>query len=201
MKAISLVLHPLLLATYLMVIFYFYLPEVFNPVAAESIPTLILATFVTTFLIPVLSISIMKMTSRVSSLELTRREERILPFISIVMFYCAATYMFISKLMITPPLSVMMIISTSLIFLLLLITLRFKISIHAAAIWGICGLITALSIRLSGLELIVPLIVTVICAGLVASSRLYLNFHSPKEIWAGSFLGFFYCFTGLYVFS
>ena len=201
MKVISLIFHPLLLSSYLMVIFYFYLPEIFNPVGINSIPTLILATFITTFLIPVLSVAILKMTSRVSSLELTKREERILPFISITMFYGAATYMFISKLMIVPPLSIMMITSTALIFLLLLITLKFKISIHATAIWGICGLMAALSVKLSGLELIIPLVITAFSAGLVSSSRLHLNFHSPKEIWVGSFLGFFFCFTCIYIFG
>lgn len=201
MKVISLIFHPLLLASYLMLVFYFYLPEIFNPVAVNSIPTLILATFITTFLIPVLSVAILKMTSRISSLELSTREERILPFISITMFYSAATYMFISKLMISPPLSIMMITSTALIFLLLLVTLKFKISIHSTAIWGICGLIAAISVKLSGLELIIPLIITVFSAGLVSSSRLHLNFHSPKEIWTGSFLGFFFCFTTLYIFG
>ena len=201
MKLVSLIFHPLLLSSYLMVIFYFYLPEIFNPVAVNSVPTLILATFITTFLIPVLSVAILKMTSKVSSLELTGREERILPFISITLFYGAATYMFISKLMIAPPLSIMMITSTALIFLLLLITLKFKISIHATAIWGICGQIAALSVKLSGLELIFPLVITAFSAGLVSSSRLHLNFHSPKEIWVGSFLGFFFCFTSLYIFG
>lgn len=201
MKTVSFVLHPLLLATYLLTVLYFYLPELFSPVAVSSIPTLIFATFITTFIIPVLSISIMKMTSRVSSLELTRREERILPFISITLFYGVATYIFISKLSISPPLSIMMMASTALIFLLLLITLRFKISIHAAAIWGTCGIITALSFKISGIALFYPLVAFFFLAGLVSASRLYLDYHTPKEIWSGSFLGFIFCFVMVYYFG
>ncbi len=201
MRLISFLFHPLLLATYLLLIFYRYLPELFSPVAASSIPKLILATFITTFIIPVLSISIMRMTSRVRSLELTNRQERILPFISITLFYLAATYVFISKLSITPPLSIMMIASTVLIFILLVITLKYKISIHAAAIWGTCGVITALSIKLTGMSLIYPVLGAFIAAGLVSSSRLYLGFHKPGEIWYGSAVGFVICFAAVYFFG
>jgi hypothetical protein len=201
MKFVSFVLHPLLLASYVMLIFYFYLPEFFSPVASNSIPTLILATFITTFIIPVLSILIMKMTSRISNLELTNREERIMPFISIALFYAAATYMYMTKLQISPPLSIMMVSVTALIILLLLITFRFKISIHATAIWGCSGLLVGTSLKLTGTTLLVPLAILFVLSGLVSSSRLHLGYHTPQEIWTGSIFGFFFCLGSVLIFG
>ncbi len=201
MKAVSIVFHPLLISSYVLALFYFYLPELFSPVATDAIPMLLLATLITTFIIPALSISIMKMTSRITSMELSNREERILPFISISIFYGAATYMFITKLYITPPLSIMLIGVSTLIVLLLLITFRFKISIHAAAIWGACGFLTALSNKMMGTQLIIPVIACFFVAGLVSSSRLYLNSHTSGEVWTGSALGFVFCYGIMFVFG
>lgn len=201
MKTFSVLFHPLLMATYVLVTFYLYLPEVFSPIALRSVPTVILATFLTTCIIPVVSILILKMTSRVSSLELSQREERILPFLSIVIFYGAATYMYFTKLHVQPPLTSMMIIVTALITLLLLITFKYKISIHAAASWGAVGLLVALGQKVSGGHLLVPIAIFTVAAGLVSTSRLWLGSHKPSEIWAGTFLGFLFCFTGVYFFS
>ncbi len=201
MKLISVLFHPLLMATYTLIVFYYYTPELFSPVSFSAIPIVLFATFLTTFLIPLLSILLMKMTSRVSSLELSKREERILPFISISLFYGAATYMFFEKLKLSPPLTTTMIIVTALIVILSLITLKFKISIHAAASWGVVGLLIALSMRITGSGLFLPVVISILAAGLVASSRLFLQLHTPKEIWSGSFLGFIFTFLGLWFFS
>ncbi|MBV6645389.1 MAG: hypothetical protein KI790_08060 [Cyclobacteriaceae bacterium] len=189
------------MATYLMAVFYLYVPEYFSPVAKSSIPMFILATFTATFVIPALSITVMKLSSRVSSLELTHREERFLPFLSITLFYAASTYMFLEKLNIIKPLSVMMISVTVLILLLSLITLKFKISIHAAALWGAVGFLCGLSLRFTGQDLMAPLLVSVVIAGVVSTSRLFQNFHTPKEVWWGTVTGFFFCLASVYLFG
>jgi hypothetical protein len=201
MRTFSVVFHPLLMATYALLIFYLYLPEIFSPVALRSIPTVILATFLTTCIIPVISILILKMTSRVTSLELSNREERILPFFTITLFYGAATYMYFTKLHLNPPLTSMMVVVTALIAILLLITLKFKVSIHAAAAWGTVGLLVALGLKVMGDKLIIPITVFMIISGAVSTSRLWLGSHRPVEIWVGSLIGFGFCFAGVYLFG
>lgn len=201
MKSVSAIFHPLLMATYVLVAFYLFMPDIFSPVALNSVPVVILATFLTTFIIPIISIAILKMTSRITNLELTNREERILPFLSIALFYAAATYMYFNKLHMQPPLSNMMITVTALITILLLITFRFKISIHAAASWGSVGLLIALNLKLANQTLMIPTLLFIVIAGLVSTSRLWLGSHTAKEIWAGTFLGFLFCFSGIFFFS
>lgn len=194
MNGISIIFHPLLLATYLFMVFYKISPEVFSPVPFQYISTVLIATFVATCVIPGISIVFLKMTSRITNFELTNKEERYFPFFSIALFYSAATYMFITKFMFSPPLSVMMIVVTSLIILLLVLTFWIKISIHSAAIWSMSGLIAAYLIQSKDPDFVIVLAISAIIAGLVGTSRLYLGRHQPSEVWTGSLLGFAYSF-------
>jgi len=200
MNFVSAIFHPLLLATYMFLVFYKVSPEVFSPIPFQYISTVLLAAFVATCVIPGLSIVFLKLTSRISNFELTNREERYFPFLSIALFYCAATYMFITKFMFSPPLSVMMIVVSSLIILLLILTFWFKISIHSASIWSMSGLIASYLIQSKDQEFVIVLVVSVIIAGLVGTSRLYLGRHQPSEVWIGSILGFTYSFILSFLF-
>jgi membrane-associated phospholipid phosphatase len=201
MRFISGVFHPLLLASYFLLVLNFYHPSFFSPVDQSQIPRLILAAFVTTFVIPALSILIMKFTSRISSLSLSTREERLLPFISIFLFYAATSYLFTSKLGMKPPLSSMMIATTALIGLLLVITNWEKISIHAASSWFFAGLMSGVFISFPGENIIYPVIGSTVMAGLVSSSRLYLQRHTEKEVWTGAGIGFVIGFFTVLIFG
>jgi membrane-associated phospholipid phosphatase len=201
MKFISTVFHPLLLTTYTMVVFFFFQPQFFSPVDQSQIPKLIVAAFITTFVIPILSVFIMKLTSRITSLSLSSREERFLPFLSILLFYGSTAYLFITRIGIKPPLSIMMIAMTLLITLLLIITSWQKISIHAAASWALVGLLVGTSIKYTGMTLMYPLLASVITAGLVSSSRLFLGRHSIREVGSGSLIGFLLSFISILIFG
>lgn len=201
MKVISVVLHPLMMTTYLMAIFYFFIPEIFSPIGNELIPRFLLTVLITTAVLPMLFVSMMKMAALIPSLEMTRRQDRIIPFISILIFYSGACYIFISKLAIAPPLSAMMIGTTLLIFSLLIVTLKFKISIHASAIWACSGMMAALSIKYTGMVLLVPLSTMLVLGGIVSASRLSLQVHSGSEIWSGIITGFVFGFATVFWFT
>ena len=84
---------------------------------------------------------------------------------------------------------------------LLLITNWFKISIHAAAIWALAGLMAGIFISFPGENLIYQVAVVFLIAGLVSSSRLYLGRHTQKEVWSGTFLGFSVGFLSVLLFG
>jgi membrane-associated phospholipid phosphatase len=65
-----------------------------------------------------------------------------------------------------------------------------KISLHSVGAGALISLILILSLKmLTPLEwYLVP---AVIIGGLVLSSRLKLNLHSPSQVWTGVFVGFF----------
>lgn len=200
MKLVSTIFHPLLMATYTSMLLYIIFPSIFSPIPIQSIPYFIGAIFITTFLIPAVSILMLRFTKRISSLKLTNREERIMPFISIALFYSISTYMFYVKMNLTATIMAVMIIATALIVILTIISLAYKISVHAAGIWGICGIMCSMYLKLSGEPALGLFFSIFLIAGITSSSRLYLNRHTPTEVWLGSFVGFFFCLSGTYYF-
>src|SRR5690606_9077995 len=69
-----------------------------------------------------------------------------------------------------------------------------KLSLHAAAIFGICGMVLAYfqSQMTSNLPLVIYLFIV---AGLVASSRIYLKAHTLNETLTGMAVGFGVLYT------
>jgi len=201
MKIISALFHPLLMATYCSVLFYLMVPEIYSPIPLQSVPYFIGAIFMTTSVVPAMSILFLKLTKKVSNLEITKLEERSLPFLSIGAFYGVTTYMFYTKMRLPITLLVIMIAVTAMIFAIFLISLRFKISVHSAAVWGVAGLCSAFSMKYLSTDLIMPLAGLFLIAGLTTTSRLYLNRHTPDESWTGAIFGFVFCFVALFFFG
>ncbi len=110
MKIISALFHPLLMATYCSVLFYLMVPEIYSPIPLQSVPYFICAILMTTSVVPAMSILFLKLTKKVSNLEITKLEERSLPFLSIGAFYGVTTYMFYTKMRLPITLLVIMIL-------------------------------------------------------------------------------------------
>ncbi|WP_420576052.1 hypothetical protein [Ekhidna sp.] len=199
MKIVSVVFHPLLMATYLSAILFTEAPELFPRVMPQVIPQFILVVFITTCLMPALSIFLLKSFAFITNLELTKRAERMRPFIFIAFYYAASSYLFADKLEMGPVFMTVMIGVTVLILGLLIITIWFKISIHAAATWSGVGFVSALMVTMA-VNIGWYYFGLIIAAGLTSSSRLYLGYHQPKEVWAGAILGFAYSFLTIIIF-
>ena len=187
------------MATYLSYVLFTKSPELFPRVIPEAIPQFILVIFITTCLMPALSIFLLRSFSLISNLELTNRSERIRPFIFIAFYYIASSYLFATKLGMGPIFMTVMIGVSVLIVLLLIITKWFKISIHTAAIWSGVGFISALSVSI-GLNIGWYFYVLILAGGFIGTSRLYLGYHLPKEVWSGAILGFLYSFLTIILF-
>lgn len=198
MQFISYVLHPLLMPTLVFTVIFYFLPESVKPIDNEAIPFLLLAILITTFIIPVLSISALRFTSTISSLTLHKREERVVPFVFIGMFYALTTYLFINRIQVNEVIALMMITTSVLIGLLTAITTKYKISIHAAGICGSAGYLIALAHVYQSEALIYPATAAIVLSGVVMTARLYLNSHTLNEVVAGCFLGFSLCFGSVY---
>ena len=145
MKLISIVCHPLLMASYMSLILIYRAPELFA-FQPDAVIYFFLAVFLTTCLLPAFSIFSLKLFSNISSFELTDRKERPLPFLIILIWYGISSYLFIVRLQLDPPFTTILIAVTILIFLLFILTKWFKISIHATAAWSTSGILAALII-------------------------------------------------------
>ncbi|MEM6816078.1 MAG: phosphatase PAP2 family protein [Bacteroidota bacterium] len=200
MKLVSVVFHPLLIATYLIALLLYKAPELLPRIQPQVQLQFLMVILLITGVMPAFSIIILKTFKYISDLELLKRRERITPFTFILFYYCIASYLFMEKLEMEFLFNMLITSSTLLIFILLLITVRFKISTHSAAIWSAVGYLTAIIIT-QGIDVdwIYYLLVTL--AGLTATSRLYLDCHTSKEVWSGTILGFGYSLLVVLIFT
>lgn len=195
-QPVSYIFHPLLIPTYTFAALYYLTPHLVMPLSVMTLPFL----FISTFVIPGISLSILRVSGSITSLKLEKREERLTPFVFITLFFGMTSYMFIIKIGVNDLVAIIFASTTLLILFLTLITVFFKISIHAAGMSGFLGYLLCIAIKFPEFSLVYPIMTLIILSGLVMSARLYLNAHSPKEILAGFISGLVVSFNALYWF-
>ncbi|MEQ9288422.1 MAG: hypothetical protein RIG77_16000 [Cyclobacteriaceae bacterium] len=197
MKAVSFIFHPLLMPSFTFLLVNSVLPELVRPLGWVMLPFL----FITTFLIPIFGVFALRFSGSISSFSLEKREERFWPFLFVAIFYTITTAMFIIKIDVNGTIGTMLVATTVLIVILMLISLFYKISIHAAGMSGVVGFLLVLCMNYPESMALYTLLPTLVLSGLVMTSRLYLNAHKPGEILYGSLLGIVVCFSALYFFN
>jgi len=201
MKAVSIVMHPLLMPAVVFAVLFYFAPLVMGPLPKDVFPILLLVVLLTTCLIPILSLIMLKATNFISSYYMEERADRILPFSFITIFYVLTSYLFFNNDSLNTIFVVILSIITGLVFSLTIVTFFYKISIHSAGVAGLAGFIMAINYKFPGNPLLGPIVLTILSAGLVMSSRLYLNSHKPREVLTGCLLGFSISYLGIIMFA
>jgi hypothetical protein len=198
--AISYMFHPLLMTTYLFVMLLGFFPESFltYQMNAKARWLIVLLVFITTFIIPAISLYILKLTNSITSLSLFDRKERILPFFYTTIFYGITAYLF-SRQISSSSVIVNILIGTTLVILTAaIITIFWKISAHGVGIGGFIGFMIAIKLLNPEATLLIPLAIAIFASGLTLSARLKLNAHNPDQVYAGFGIGVFISFATLY---
>jgi hypothetical protein len=187
-KIISVVYHPLLITLYGLLII-FSAPTIFEYLPLVYKKTLLLIVLLNNVLIPLSLMPYLKYRQLISSWFVIDRKERMIPLITTSIFYFITLYIIITFRI---PVFIKAFILTSAVLssIITVINFWFKISIHSVGAGALIALVIALSVK-SNDPLTFMLIAVILLAGLVLSSRLWLNSHSPKEVWLGFFLGVF----------
>jgi membrane-associated phospholipid phosphatase len=196
---ISYIFHPLLMPTMLFSVLLLAAPQVFSPYSFEQMKLLIVLIFVTTFVIPLLSMSTLKLTGTISSFMLEKRKERLLPFFFTVFFYAITVYMFTYRIGQLDAITVLLGTITVIIFVVALLTIKIKISAHSAGMGGGIGFLWALKLIYPDMMLLLPLLGTILITGGVMTSRMYLNAHRPLEIYLGGAIGIVISFCSIFL--
>ncbi len=200
-KIISYLFHPLIMPTLLFYVIMQFVPEALQPMSGKIMLYILLLIFITTFIIPLFSILGLKTTSTISSLNLDDRKERVMPFAFITIFYGLTTYLFHIKIEVNNFLLSIFIGTTLIVGLLTIISVFFKISVHAAGSGCMIGSLLALIYLFPGYSLVWPLSLIILISGMILSSRLALNAHKEKEVYSGLILGIIICFLSIYFLS
>ncbi len=193
---VSVIFHPLLLTSYLVLLLGYYFPSLFM-ITMNRLLIILAFIFCFTFILPVVNIIMFRMFGTINSYTMVSRQERIIPFVAISLIYLVMTFMFFYKLPISRNLNLLMLIVSLLVISATLLTFFYKVSVHSLAIWGAIGILMPLNKALEQSYLLWPTAMAIIIAGLVMSSRLYLNAHSPRQVLFGSLAGFAIGFFGV----
>jgi len=186
-RIFSVLLNPMLILTY-MFILLFSMNSYFSLIIPLKIKYLILGlVFLTSFLIPVFLLIVFKRMGLVNSLSLQSSEDRTYPFLVTLVFYFITYYM-LKQIQIHSIYHIVALGASILVGVAMLINFIFKISIHMTAMGGAVGAFLALSL-IYQMDIPWLIIMIIICAGIVGTSRLILRAHKAQEVYAGFLLG------------
>ncbi len=184
-KIISVLFHPILLPTYGFLLLmnsnaYFSLlyPKM-------KLYLMVQVIFFTT-IFPLIGIFL---SSRIlnKKIDLHNREDRLLPFLFTSISYSVACFS-LRNIAVYNIYQGTMLICGVVVILLLLISTKWKISIHMATIGGFTGIFFGLY-RHMHINTFAVAIAIIIIAGLIGTSRLILHRHTPTQVYIGYALG------------
>lgn len=196
-KFISVLFHPLLIPTFMLAGVMYYFPALLNFDFSNSVRLLALV-FITTFLIPIVGIAILKFTNNITGFEMQHRKERITPFVFTSLFYIVTTYLFYDRY--NFPIEVLAIFGgiTLSVVVVTVITLFWKVSAHSMGISGALGGFLALVLNNPDTSLWIPMTFCFWACGLIATARLQLKAHTPSQVWVGLLAGFIITFISVF---
>lgn len=185
-KLISTVLHPIVIPTLGVLIYFIFVAQSINQKQQLLLLGLV---FGITYVIPVLSLIILKSLGIIRDFQVTTIRERRMPvLLMMLLFYLLGnTLADISHLR---DLGLLFYgTSISLLFVYLLFAFQLKTSLHLLSMGAAVGFFLVITNTYS-LSLMPIIMVFILLSGLLASSRLYLNAHDSKEVFVGFSLGF-----------
>lgn len=185
-KILSILLHPIFLPI-AGTITYFVITPKYSPLELQS--GNILPIFILTVIIPIISFLILKNLGVVSSIFLTRTNERTYPLIiQIALFlmilikvipnnYTIEVYFFFIGLL------------TATIACLLLNFFKFRTSLHMVSMGSYLMYLISLSIHFE-INIVIAISLFTLLTGILATARLFLNTNSRAEVLIGFIIGF-----------
>lgn len=191
---LSAVLFPLFTPTYLMVVFCGLFSRQMLPLQGKYWLWAVGGTLLFTCVLPFSVLLSMKAQGRISDLDISKKEERLVPLLYAVMFFsvwCAYLNVVLkvpSFLFWTAVCSVLALVTCA------IISQRWKISAHLASMGGVVGMIIGYLLYF-GLNAPVTVCLLLLLSLLLMYARIYLGAHTPEQTVCGFLLGLVFTLT------
>ncbi len=185
-NGISWALHPFLLPLYMIGVLLTLTVFAHYPSGVKIYLLWVVALYA--IIIPLLALGVLRSLGRISDYRIDDRRERLLPLLVGAVCYvlCAIT---IAKIPSAIFLRKFMIAAACCEVMCLAVSLYWKISLHLTAMGAVVALLVVMNIAGVG-DMMVPLMIAILCAGALASARLYLGCHNGQQVLAGFCGGF-----------
>lgn len=185
----SVVCYPLFTTSIVMAIFCAVFSRYVLPLPASYWALAIGGTAFFTGLLPLSILLVMMRLGRVQNLDVTDRRERTLPYLYTLVCVCA--WCFFLHAIRLPQFIVWSGVATLVVLLLvMLITLRWKISVHLSSMGGAVAMILGMMMQY-GIYSAWVIVLLFTISWLLMLARIRLNAHTPSQTVAGFLLGLF----------
>ena len=196
-RVVSILFHPLLMPTLGLLLLLnsgTYL-SLLDPAAKRAI---LFVMALGTLFFPLMMLPVLYYRNLITTFQDASREERLVPHLIILILY-VITFVYFVRLPLSRVIHAYVLSVSILLFIILLVSLKFKICGHMAALGGISGLIFTL-ILLYETPIQGILMLTLLAAGLTGTARLLMGVQQPVEVYSGYLLGFGVVLTTLLVY-
>jgi len=176
-------------------LFFLLIP---NRFPKEKQLIIISLVFIFTYIVPIFLLIILKGLKIIQSFQVQSIKERKIPIIIMILVFYFLGQAFYRVSVIREISYLFYATSLGLVFVYLLFLIKLKASLHLLSMGIAIGFFLMEGMR-NGISLLPLIIVLLLLSGLVASSRLYLKAHTPKEIYSGFFIGLIVAMTVFYL--
>jgi len=193
-KVISVIFHPVLIPT-LGFFLLFHSGFYYSAITWEIRKYVLLVVLFSTAILPLISVAILALNPNFD-VAMKNSRDRIIPLMSSAIFYYLG-FMLLGRLKAYPVFKLFLLASILVSVALIIISIKWKISMHMAAIGGLTGTLFALSFR-TGANPFWILIAATVVSGMVGTARLALKKHNLQQLIAGYSLGFLILYLIIY---
>ncbi|MDD4227199.1 MAG: hypothetical protein PHS40_03130 [Mariniphaga sp.] len=194
-RIISWIFHPVIIPT-LGFILLFHAGFYFSFLSWETRRFVLLIVFFTTAILPLLAIALLA-SQPGNKLIADPGSRRSVPFIFSILFYYLG-YMLLRRIDAYSVFQIFILAAISVQIVLLMISLKWDVSSHMAALGSLLGVLLALAFR-TGTNPVWAIVLVLLTSGIVGWSRLYLNRNKPWQLTAGYATGFIVLYLVIYL--
>jgi hypothetical protein len=181
-EILSVVFHPVFLPLYgLLIIYSAHTLHSFIPTQVKRM--ILILVMANNLLMPMALATVLYARGAIKTFNARDRNERVILLSFSLLMYSLTAFILIR--MQVPGLFRAFFISIALVTLsTLLITIFYRISLHASGIGGLLVLVVFMA-SVYNISMVWQAVAVALAAGAVMSSRIYLEDHTPAEVWAG----------------
>lgn len=184
-KFISVILHPIVVPTLGVLLYFILIP---NRIGSNQKLAILGLIFIVTYLVPLFVLIILKAFKLIKSYKVYAIKERKIPVsLMIVLFYLLGNTL--SRITMIRDLGTLFYATSfGLVVIYLLFIFKIKTSLHLLSLGISVGFFMLLGTQYF-ISFLPVILILILISGLLASARLYLKAHTPKEVYLGFLLG------------
>ncbi len=183
---VSVVFHPLFMPLYGLVVI-FSAPTLLSYIPFNMKRAIFMMVIANNVILPLSVATILYSRGVIKSIYADERRERII-LLSVALFLYTLTALLLVKIPVPTLFKAYFVSIAAVTLVSLIITSFYKISLHSAGVGGVLALAGFMTVQFDVVSM-VHVVILLLVAGVVMTSRIGLGKHEPHEVWTGLLTG------------